>query len=50
MNEFGYDADAPEGDAYEFLTFEERDEVDALNAASFRETVYGLPARPGTKR
>lgn len=50
MDEFGFALDLPEGDSYELLSFEERDEVDALNANTFRETVYDLPARPGTKR
>jgi hypothetical protein len=50
MDEYGFAIDTPEGDSYEALTFEERDEVDALNAARVRETVYGIPARPSTKR
>ena len=35
---------------YDLMTFEERDQVDAERTDAIRETVSGLPARPGTRR
>jgi hypothetical protein len=51
MNDYGFDLiDAPEGDAYDLLDFEQRDEVDALADDAARAVIFGVPARPGTRR
>lgn len=35
---------------YDFVDFEERDQRDEAQSEQFRATVFGLPARPGTRR
>lgn len=39
-----------DADEYDFLTFDERDLVDARTEQDFRTLTTGLPARPGTRR
>lgn len=35
---------------YDYLDFDERDELEAREAELSREFLCGLPARPGTRR
>lgn len=49
MNARNFDLDTPDGE-YDWQDFDTRDAIDAAAEDDLRETVFGLPARPGTRR
>lgn len=49
MDEIDYPGDEAAKD-YDFLGFDDRDDIDAQTEADLRALTTGLPARPGTRR